>query len=1033
MVAKDEIDSTQAEAMETREAELDNFIRNASVGIFRSTPEGRYLSVNPFMARLFGYDSPEQMTCEVTSIADQIYADPEDRTRLLTLLNQQREVLNYKVRRRTRDGRTIWTLTNALAVRDRTGRITHYDGFITEITAEQSLIESQAQLVESRAKLALAMEMASLAPWEMDVETRKFTFDDQFYALYATTSEREGGPVMPAETYAREFVHPEDAGVVEGEIAKLMESHDPEYRRQVEHRIVRRDGEVRHIVVRFCMLRDESGKPIKTIGANQDITERKLVEKALQEREENYRALVEGLPDVVLRFDRQGRHLFVSDNIKQATGLPESWWRGKTHRELGFPEKDCLFWEDALGQVRESRTPREREYTLEAKQGARLFNVRLIPELDDVGEISTILSVMRDITRQRRLERDYHNLFQEMLDGFALHEIVSDGQGRPIDYRFLAVNPAFERMMELKAEKMIGKTALELMPGTEPDWIEALGKVALTGEPLYTERYFRELNKYFKVSAFRPGPNQFACICADVTAHRQAQEDYQRIFELSLDMICLADIESATFLRVNPAFTKTLGYSEQELLELQYTSLIHPEDLERTNTLIKEYMRLGKKVVNFENRFRRKSGEYHWLNWVAHPLSDEGIFFAIARDVTDRKEHESELVRAKEMAEDASKAKSEFLANMSHEIRTPLSGILGMLEVMRNTQLDKDQREFLNNAILSSQRLAKLLSDILDISRIEAKRFMIVREPFDPEVTIRQVCELFQTNAREKGLALRCHVDPAVPRRMLGDAARLQQVLINLVGNAIKFTAAGKVEAEAVRLPSLTPHEHRILFTVSDTGSGIPDDVLKELFEPFTQTSEGFRREHQGAGLGLSICKRLVTLMGGTIAIETEVGEGTSVHFHIPFGADDTIRPIMPPGYEETAVSSALLDILVVEDDAVNRLSTTKLLERMGHRVIAVENGRLALQELRNKPFDFVLMDVQMPVMDGVETTQAIRRGEAGPDLADIPIVAMTAYAMVGDRENFLKAGMNDYLAKPLDIVQFHRVLEQILPRQEKR
>jgi PAS domain S-box-containing protein len=1032
LVAEDVTDRRQTdEALRAREEELEGLFQTATVGIFRSTPEGRYLSVNPFMARLFGYESAEQMVREVNSIADQIYADPQDRTRLLALLQKQGEVYNYKIRRRVRNGKAIWTSTNARAVHDKSGRITHFEGFVTDITAEQSLIESRSQLVESRTKLTLAMEIASLAPWEMDVETQAFTFDDQFYALYGTTSEREGGPIMPAETYAREFIHPDDSGVVFEEISKLLAADDPEYRSQLEHRIVRRDGEVRHIIVRFCLLRDAKGNPIKTIGANQDITERKLVEEALRKSEETYRALVEGLPDIVLRLDKQGRHVFVSDNIKLGTGRPASWWIGKTHRELGFSEKDCLLWEQAIGQVADSRTPFEREFTYEGQQGAKLFDVRLIPELNGSGEVSSILSILRDITKQRRLEQDYRNLFREMLDGFAVHEIICDEQGRPADFRYLAVNPSFERMIGLKSEAIIGKTVLELMPGTEPDWIATLGNVALTGEPLNTEKYIQDLKRYFKVTAFRPAPYQFACICADVTETRQAQEDFKRLFTMSMDMICIADIHSATFLRVNPAFTETLGYSEEELLKRPYTTLIHPQDLGPTITTIDENLVMGRKVVDFENRFRCKSGEYRWLNWVAHPLPGEKVYFAIARDVTDRKVHESELIQAKEMAEGASRAKSEFLANMSHEIRTPLSGILGMLEIMQTTRLDPEQREFINNAILSSRRLAKLLSDILDLSRVEAKRITILSEPFDLVETVHQVCELFQLSAREKGLALRCHVDPVIPRGLLGDAARLQQVLINLVGNAFKFTYAGSVEIEAFCLPSATAEEYRILFSVSDTGIGIPDDIQDTLFEPFTQGNEGYRREHQGAGLGLSICERLVNLMGGSIAVESEVGAGTSVLFCITLRLDHSIQVMDTVPLEPANVSAGLLEILVVEDDAVNRLSTSRLLERMGHRVVAVEDGMQALDELRRRTFDLVLMDVQMPVMDGVEATQAIRRGETGPERVNIPIIAMTAYAMSGDREKFLEAGMDDYQAKPVDPLEFQKALERIFPQRK--
>ncbi len=995
-------------------------VDKAALSIFWVNPEGRFLYVNDTACARLGYSREELLGMGVSDID----ADYPSETRP-TMWAKYREqgTLKIESRHRTRDGRIFPVLVtcNYLEFQGREYEFSFAED-ITELKAVQQA------LMENQAKLTLILDTVEIAPWEMDLETGTFLFDDQFYALYATTAEREGGRHMSAETYAREFLHPEDAWMVAREIEKTLQPDGPTGNVLLEHRIVRRDGEVRHIVVRYRIIRDAAGKPVKTIGANQDITDRKRMLDALHESETMYRTLIAAMPDIVMRFDAQGRHLFVSKNVQQYVGLQAEQFLGKSHRELGFPEDLCRYWENAIARVFHGNVAFEDEFRIEGKDGPIIFDWRLIPELNAQGSVTSVLSISRDVTVQRRLEEDYRHLFQEMLDGFAVHEIIRDVHGVPIDYRFLAVNPAFERMTGLRGEDIVGKTVLEVLPDTERYWIETYGKVALTGEPVFFGNYSASFDRHFEVTAFRPAPNQFACIFADVTERRKAEEDLQRIFEMSIDMICIADINTATFLRVNPAFTEILGYSEEELLTRSFLDLIHPDDLEATVGIIEDNLRAGKKVINIENRYRTKAGDYRWLNWVSHPLPGQGITYALARDVTQRKQYEIELLHSKEAAEAANKAKSEFLANMSHEIRTPLNGIIGMLYLLQTTPVNQEQTEFIATALQSSKRLTHLLSDILDLSRVEADRMPILHEPFNLLDTMDQCCELFQVTYRQTGVELRRHVSPALPELIIGDATRLQQIINNLIGNAFKFTKQGHVSLEVHPLPPVTPGTTRVLFAISDTGIGIPEDKFETLFQPFTQVSEGYRREYQGAGLGLSICKRLVELMGGSISVESEVGVGTTMHFCITFGLPERAEVSHA---SETAQQKPLprhLTILLAEDDAVNRIATFKLLERLGHTVLAVDDGLQALEEVRKASFDLVLMDIQMPEMDGVAATKAIRQGLAGLDKADLPIVALTAYAMAGDREIFLEAGMNDYLTKPVELVALWGVLDRLAP-----
>ncbi|MEZ7197391.1 response regulator [Pseudodesulfovibrio karagichevae] len=397
----------------------------------------------------------------------------------------------------------------------------------------------------------------------------------------------------------------------------------------------------------------------------------------------------------------------------------------------------------------------------------------------------------------------------------------------------------------------------------------------------------------------------------------------------------------------------------------------------------------------------------------------------VAARTRELRHNEKVLKDAKEAAEAANEAKSAFLANMSHEIRTPLNGIVGMLQLMEMTSLTGEQEEFVETAIQSSNRLTRLLSDILDLSRVEAGQVEIVREPFDLRDAMEAISQLFGPSAREKGLDFRVRVHPGVPDELLGDAPRLQQVLSNIVGNAVKFTDRGAIEVDVLPLPRARLHECRVLFTVADTGIGIGDRALDTLFAPFTQIDSSLSRQYQGAGLGLAITKRLTALMDGALAVESNEGLGSTFYISIPFGLNDegpahAPEPVKAAGDAKTR---APLRVLVVEDDPTNLITANTIVKRLGHEAVAAIDGRKALDALRERSFDLVLMDVQMPVMDGVETTKRIRNGEAGEGNRRIPIIAMTAYAMLGDREKFLAAGMDYYLAKPVDIESFRTAL----------
>ena len=416
-------------------------------------------------------------------------------------------------------------------------------------------------------------------------------------------------------------------------------------------------------------------------------------------------------------------------------------------------------------------------------------------------------------------------------------------------------------------------------------------------------------------------------------------------------------------------------------------------------------------VTRLATRLER-DGQAHWIEWnLRGTFGEDGHarrYLTVGFDITVRKSHEERLQESREIAQAANQAKSEFLANMSHEIRTPLNGVQGMLQLMETTPLNREQREYVRAAMQSSERLTHLLSDILDLSRVESGKLTLNSAPFVFREAVESVSSLFELAARQAGLDISCQVDPSIPEVVVGDKMRILQVLNNLVGNALKFTRQGGVSIEACRQRSPGNGEFRVLFVISDTGIGIPDDHIASLCCPFTQVSAGYNRRFEGAGLGLTICKRLVDLMGGNITIDSEEGGGTTIAVSVP------LEPAQPRTSGDSAPATGLR-VLVAEDDYVNAYAVRAMLEQSGCRVRMAGSGGEVLKLLGQDTFDIVLMDIQMPGMNGVDAAKAIRRGEAGGRNASVPIVAITAFAMADDQDLILRSGMNGHVAKPFN------------------
>ena len=790
-------------------------------------------------------------------------------------------------------------------------------------------------------------------------------------------------------------------------------------------------------------------------GAIGGSIDRWQTQAALAQSEKKYRELVESANSIILRLDRAGNITFINKFAEDFFGYPREEILGRNVVGSIVPPVDSE--NQDLKRMMADLTRNPSDYASNVNENMRSNGERVWiawtnrAVKNEKGEMVEVLCIGNDLTEVRRSSEKLKKTAEDLRETRDFLENLIGHANAPIIvwdplFRITRFNHAAERLTGQRSEDILGRNLDILFPGESKNEYLAYIEKTLSGEhwdaveiPILRKDGDVRTVLWNSATIYDEGGKKVMATIAqgqDITERKEAES--QVTFQASLlnqvrNAVIATDLDGKIIYWNH--FSEILyQWKADEVLGRSIADTIVPA---QRRQIIREVMEEIVRCGYLESEFvvQRKDGSLFPALYVFSMLKDQKGrymgFASVSIDLTERKRVEDDLLLAKERAESATRAKSQFLANMSHEIRTPMNAVIGLTSLLLNTPINPEQRDYIETIRSSGDSLLAVISDILDFSKIEGGMLELESKPFDLQRVLEDSMSMVASAARGKGLDLSYSLEPDVPRQVLGDQGRLKQILVNLLGNAVKFTEKGEISATvSTSGPSRGRHGlEEIMFAVKDTGIGISKEHMGRLFLSFSQADPSTTRKYGGTGLGLVISKNLAERMGGRIWAESEPGKGSVFYFTIKARASPGLLPasqedILPgPPAELDGQGKSDLRILLAEDNAVNQMVALRMLERLGHRADTAVNGKEVLEALQNRSYDIVLMDVQMPEMDGLEAARRIRSSKSGQPY----IIAMTAHAMKGDREVCMEAGMNDYVSKPVRMEELRAAIMRSL------
>jgi PAS domain S-box-containing protein len=797
-----------------------------------------------------------------------------------------------------------------------------------------------------------------------------------------------------------------------------------------------RDGRPVYVSVSGEPVFDAQGRFRGYWGVGRNVTEEVEARRALESGERRYRELFMRSPSPFI-VHRHGFVLLANEAAARLFGYPSAEaMAGLAMVELNHPDSR-LFSAQRIAQMETAPVGGSvptAEIRMQRRDGQELYVQASVVRVEHRDGPAS-LSIYFDLTERKRAEARLARseaMFSQLFEAGADAILVTE----PASERVVLANEGFTRITGIAVEAARGRTILELGLWADPEQRKVfidrlLAERRLRDFPMRLKRADGEERSVVMSSALfeLEGTRYAVTIARDVTQTEQARLQYEAMFENA--SVGIAFTRDRTFQHVNPRFAEMLGWSPEELTG-QPGAVVWPTP--------QDYAEIGRRYgpllargegVDFEAPIRRRDGTTFLCRMRARAIDPHnpagGGTIWIAEDVTERREWERALAAARDEAEAANRAKSAFLANMSHEIRTPLNGLLGLARLALDPKAGREQqREYLELIVDSAQSLAAIISDILDLSKIEAGKLTLDEATFDVRELLDSTFTAYRALASERGLAFELTFDPQVLRYARGDAVRIRQILGNFLSNAVKFTLRGRIELRVEARGDDGPDRQRVRFSVIDTGIGIDAATRGRLFNAFVQADQTTTRRFGGTGLGLSICRQIAELMGGAVGVDSEVDRGSTFWFELALTrADAPAAAAQSTAADAAADTDAGLEgtrVLLVEDNPVNMLIAETLLANWGVEVVQATDGRQAVDAVEREGgrFDAVLMDVHMPVMSGHEATVELRK-RYSPD--ELPIIALTAAALASEQQQSLALGMNDFIAKPFDAARLRELL----------